>query len=342
MKPCPDMQLAITLYHANELDDAERLAVERHLAACPACRAAAERIGEIAALAAEQPGAPGAMARSATPAVAAEEVAAATAREEQLMTALQIRTASRVRSGRRQDLPLQLHPLYLALAAMLLVAFGFLLGRLGGRPQAPDPTLQALLTGFQPVVAAGHTVQPELLNVQRVRYDPVSGQIDIEYNTLNGVRLQGTGTQPQVQLMLARAMIESDNPALRLHAVKAAGAIAAQQQSLDDELLQAINYLLAREQNQGVRLMAVRVLRALPLSEAIKKMLLQIVLHDENPALRMEAFDGLASHAGGREIEPFLQTIAKDSSSSLRVKARALQQTIAAEPVRSAELSREN
>lgn len=328
MKPCPRMQLAITLYHAGELDDSARLQVERHLEGCPACREAAERIGEIARLAAEAPG-------------LAEEPVAAAARRSRLMAALAPQPAVR----HLQPLParpISFQPLYVALAAMLLVAFGFLLGRFSGRTPAPDPTLQALLTGFQPVVTAGHTVQPELLNVQRVRYDPRSGQFEITYNTVNGVRLQGTGNQPQVQLMLARAMVGSDNPALRLHAVKAAGAIAEQQQSLDEELLQAIDYLLSKEQNQGVRLMAIRVLRALPLTDTIKKTLLQIVLHDENPALRLEAFDGLAAHADGREIEPYLQTIAKDSSSSLRVKARALQQTIDARPVRSAELSQEN
>jgi len=328
MKPCPKMQLAINLYHAGELDDGARLEVERHLERCPACREAAEHIGEIARLAAEAPG-------------LEENLAAASARRSRLMAALTPRPPAR-HTAPLPARPMPLQPLYAALAAMLLVAFGFLLGRFGGRQPAPDPTLQALLTGFQPVVAAGHTVQPELLNVQRVRYDPASGQFEITYNTVNDVRLQGTGNQPQVQLMLARAMVDSDNPALRLHAVKAARTIAAQQQSLDDELLQAIDYLLSKEQNQGVRLMAIRVLRALPLTETIKRTLVQIVLHDENPALRMEAFDGLAAHAGGREIEPYLQTIAKDSSSSLRVKARTLRQTIDAGPVRSAELSQEN
>lgn len=328
MKPCPKMQLSITLYHADALDEIARLEVERHLAQCPACREVSERIGEIARLAAEAP-------------EPDEGLASVAARRSRLMAALNSQLQeTHVAPSLPRMTPFQ--PLYAALAAMLLVAFGFLIGRFSIRTQAPDPTLQALLTGFQPVVAANHTVQPELLKVQRVRYDPATRQFEIEYSTVNGVLLQGTGDQPQVQLMLARAMVDSDNPALRLHAVKAAGAIAVQQQSLDDELLQAIDFLLSKEQNQGVRLMAIRVLRALPLNEAIKKMLLQIVLHDENPALRLEAFDGLAAHAGGQEIEPYLQTIAKDSSSSLRVKARALQQAMNAAPVRSAELSQEN
>ncbi|HNY92682.1 MAG TPA: zf-HC2 domain-containing protein, partial [bacterium] len=164
MKPCPKMQLAINLYHAGELDDGARLEVERHLERCPACREAAEQIGEIARLAAEAPG-------------LEDDRAAASARRSRLMAALTPGLPAR-QTTPLPARPMPLQPLYAALAAMLLVAFGFLLGRFGGRQPAPDPTLQALLTGFQPVVAAGHTVQPELVNVQRVRYDPASGQFE--------------------------------------------------------------------------------------------------------------------------------------------------------------------
>jgi anti-sigma factor RsiW len=324
------MQLPLTLYMANELEPAEREEVERHLNGCPACREVAERLQDLTRLAA------------AADAGTFEEPGTVQARRRRLMAALASQTRPAIRSADALFQPHQLRPLILSFAAMLLVAFGFFLGRVSSRPHAPDPTLHALLTGFQPIVEAGHTVQPELLTVQRVRYDPQTGQVEIEYNTMNDVRLQGSASQPQVQLMLARAMVESDNPALRLHAVKAAGAIALQQQNLDQELLQAFAYLLNKEQNQGVRLMAVRVLRGLPFNEAIKKMLLQIVLSDDNTALRIEAFDELAAHGEGRAIEPYLQTIARDSSSYLQYKARELQETIQAEPVRSAELSQEN
>ena len=329
MKACPKMMLPLTLYAAHELDPAECADVERHLDQCASCRLELARIEQI-----------GRMAASADSSEKAD-TAATEARRSRLFTTLSQRPIQTAVSAKRRAWLLQSSPLSLAMAAMLLVAFGFWLGRMNPKTSAPDATLQALLTGFEPIVEGGHSVQPELLNVQRVRYNHQTGEVEIDYNTLNGVRLTGRSDQPQVQLMLARAMVESDNPALRLHAVKAAAGIAAEQQSLDQELVQAIAYLLDKEQNQGVRLMAIRVLRVLPLTEPIKKMLLQVVLSDKNPALRMEAFDGLAIHAGGKEIEPYLQTIEKDSSSYLRYKAENLQKTLHAGQVRSAELSQE-
>lgn len=232
-------------------------------------------------------------------------------------------------------------PLFLTAILLLFLGAGYYLGRLSaGRAQA-DPTLQTLLTGYPADGAADQAVQKQLLDVHRVRYDPRSGQVEIEYNTVHDVRFRGSGDLPQAQQMLAQAMRESDETGLRLRAVKAAGGIAARGGSLDPDLLESVQYLLHEEQNQGVRLAALRVLRLLPVNETVKETLLRILLYDKNTALRIEALEGLTTKWGRTGIEPWLHSVAKDSSSYLRYKAAQLLREPEAEPVQTAELSKE-
>jgi hypothetical protein len=330
MQPCPHILEPLNWYLADELSVERRADIEHHLANCPGCREEAERLRAIIGL-----------ATSGNPRTEPEESAV---REQRavLMASLAARAGRTRAQHRTYSRPLFLRPVYLAAAALLLIGIGFVLGRFVARQRTVDPNLQALLTGFRPAAEGSHSINSESLDVQRVRYDPKTGQVEIEYNTMNDVRYRGDGSQPHVQQMLARAMTDGDNVGLRLRAVKAAGAIAEKEQELDPGLLQAIDYLLKKEQNQGVRLTAVRVLRALPLTESIKAVLLKIMLYDENTALRIEAFDGLAAKSDGKIIEPYLQAMEQDSSSYLRFKAKALLETNAAEPVRSAELAKEN
>ena len=374
MKVCPHMSDALIWYAADELDASQRQDVETHLAGCEPCRQELLRLEKITAIAAlgdprpAQPALPVGERRRRLmaglagrqryrrlrlwpfrPRASAGQSGAGGAGEHAAGTGMPPPSRSRPLMPGRGATPAMWgppgegawRPLFLTAILLLFLGAGYYLGRLSaGRAQA-DPTLQTLLTGYPADGAADQAVQKQLLDVHRVRYDPRSGQVEIEYNTVHDVRFRGSGDLPQAQQMLAQAMRESDETGLRLRAVKAAGGIAARGGSLDPDLLESVQYLLHEEQNQGVRLAALRVLRLLPVNETVKETLLRILLYDKNTALRIEALEGLTTKWGRTGIEPWLHSVAKDSSSYLRYKAAQLLREPEAEPVQTAELSKE-
>lgn len=376
MKFCPHMSDALIWYAADELDANQRHDVETHLDGCAPCRQELlrlEKITAIAALGDPRPGGavvpdgerrrrlmaglavevrqrrlrtwlirPRAGAPNGAPGAAGRHVPGTGAPPpSRIRPLMPSGKADQAMWGGLASAWRPLRPLFLTALLLLALGAGFYLGRLSSGRTRPDPTLQTLLTGYPQAESAGQAVQTRLLDVHRVRYDPRSGQVEIEYNTLHDVRFRGSGDLPQAQQMLAQAMRESDETGLRLRAVKAAGDIAARGGSLDPDLIESVQYLLHEEQNQGVRLAALRVLRLLPVNEAVKETLLHILLSDKNTALRIEALEGLSAKWGPSGIEPWLHTVAKDSSSYLRYKAAQLLHEPEAEPVLTAELSKE-
>ncbi|MBN1541323.1 zf-HC2 domain-containing protein [candidate division KSB1 bacterium] len=213
---------------------------------------------------------------------------------------------------------------------VLLVAFGFILGRQGTSLPASSSglnDLDALITASRAVQAQNSFIDPYLAGVERISYNPESGQIDIHYNTISDIALRGSLQDASIRLLLQKTLIETQNSAVRMDAIKAVHQIAEQEQSLDSDLLGTLGRLLFEESNPGVRLLILRVLKTLPLSEAVREMLTRIVLQEKNTALRIEAFDILTRDAQNNpETNQLLQAAQADSSSYISFRSKQLLQ----------------
>ncbi len=332
MKPCEHMKDYLMWHACDELDAKRQQEVTDHLETCPGCREEVARLRILTQ-----------MLRSG----AAPEIDGVT--QAQLRQSLLQKLAARPqRPGAVRPFGgglFQPAPLIQAAVAMLLVAFGFWLGQMRIRSTETNTPLQTLLTGIQPIQYQQQAIHPTLAGIDKLRYNPKTGEIEIQYNTINDITYQGSVYQPQAQQLLAQAMIREESPAVRLHAVKAVSGIVNQEGELTDELMQSMADLLQKEQNQGVRLAALRVLKSVPLTETSQKILVQILLYDENMALRIEAFESLyQNHLQESSLTPFLRSMEQDTSSYLRYRATQLLKQMQAEnqPVKSAQLSREN
>jgi len=216
----------------------------------------------------------------------------------------------------------------LAVAALLL---GILVGRAFFPRVKPAPAdtaeiLNKLVTGA-PVTSAGTTLAPELANVHLIQFDRVTDQVQVEFSTVNRVRLRGTIDDPVVRQLLAYAMREEANPGLRLKAVRIMNEAAPGQTRVagDDELIGALLHLLAHDPNDGVRLKALQVLKKMPLTQLIKRALIQTLLRDPNAAVRIATLDSLSNQEFMEDdTAAFEAAAATDANAYVRLRARQL------------------
>jgi hypothetical protein len=327
MKRCKSYQSLLPLYSSDELSTEEKAALEVHLADCPSCRRiVAEQTAltqQLAALPMYEP-------------------------SDQLLDAMRRRLTKRlvVQPGSLQRSHRLFQPALQAAVAILLLACGFGLGRFYNRQTEPDSALlQQILSAAQPIHTTEGEIDPYISEVEKVKYDPRTGMVDIQYHTINNIVYRGHLQSPLVKQILQQAALEETNPSTRLYAMKTMQAIAVKEQELDTDLLTSIEYLLQKEQNQGVRLMALRVLKSVPVNEAIKNILVRILLYDHNMALRIQAFETLTgSPAPNDEMEMILKSVKSDTSSFIRHRAGEMLKTIETnkkKPSTERELSRE-
>lgn len=300
----------LALHAFGELSEAERAALEAHLGGCAGCRAELEQLQAL---------------RRAAPSRPAWEPDEATLQTLRNRVSREIRRPANHSAGFLGQLLNFLQPaplLRVGLAAALFI-IGFFLGRQGAssKPGDSETLLQDLLTASGQVQSRNSEINPLLASVERIEYDSQTGKIRIFYTTLNDIELRGnllhqTGEDAAVRQLLREALLEEQNPAVRLHAVKAVESLAEQNAPLEGEIIAALAMLLEKEQNPGVRLKVLRALKHAMPHPDLKFALLGILLNDPNPALRIEALQTLASGKLSAEDLNILKKIARQDSNS--------------------------
>ena len=92
---------------------------------------------------------------------------------------------------------------------------------------------------------------------------------------------------------------------------------------LDDHNIQRLLMAAAREQdNPGVRVESVELLKDRGSSAAVRSVLLEAVTHDPNPGVRLKALEGLKSFAADADVRKTLaQMLLKDQNAGVRIQA---------------------
>jgi hypothetical protein len=324
MRTCKKFEQNLVLYLYDELTGIEKAEVEAHLQACSACRIELESLRELHAVV------------PAKPLLEPEEASLQVLRNA---VSLKIREQGKARASRRGPFFsfVQPSPVFQFGFAVLLLAFGFLLGRQiapgisTSPPVSPqsDFSLEALITASQQIQAANSKIDPFLAGVEKLKFDPATGTVEIHYNTVNDIALTGNLSNPTVRRMLRYAMLDNENPTVRLHAVKAIGGMLPEESFLEAGLLEALTWLLQNEQNKGVKLQALRVLKALPLTTEVKNIFVRVLFYDKDTATRIEAFKALTKKKLTTEDTDILMRAAQeDSSGFIKYRAEKMLQAI--------------
>ncbi|HPG38843.1 MAG TPA: hypothetical protein PLP19_13795 [bacterium] len=311
MNRCKTYKKNIILAHYKELDEIELAQLQAHLEICQACRQEAAAMQQFGALLQEnQP-------------------------EQVTETALEaMRHVMQLKLGRRKKVRtssftvLSFKPAMQFALVLLLFAFGFLVGRQGQviKPSAPgiDP-LQQLLTASGSVRIENGAMNPYLMGVDRLKYNPDNGTIEIQYNMINEVQLAGNLDNPAIKELLVYAMLSEENTNIRRHAVKAMQAAAQGRPALDMDYLQPLEKILQSDENPGLKLMALDALKAMPLNDQVKSLLVRVLLYDSNTSVRIDAFKTLTSkQMDEKDLQSFLHEAVNDSSKYISFKSEQL------------------
>lgn len=319
MQGCHRYRPLLVHYHYDELDPVMRAEIETHLKLCPACRQALEQLVQLEHQIPRKP--------LIEPDA---EVLKGLRKVVSLKLARQNRQTSQSWSLFTFIKPM---PAFQVGFSLLLLAFGFLIGRQWpGHTQPQGLSLQDLLLTGQTIRSEDKIIAPYMANVEKLAINPQDGTIEITYNTINDIRVKGTPQDPTVQQVLQYAILDDSSPSNRLNAIKAVNYIAEQEQNITPELATGLEQLLQTEENPGIRLMAVKALKQLPLTDSLKELFVRILLHDDYAPMRMEAIDALSQVPLDKSSESVLQAAKQDTSTYISNRAEKLLETLATTP----------
>lgn len=175
-----------------------------------------------------------------------------------------------------------------ALAAAAMVIFGFIAGYISFdrlHPVSPDLPEGAVTDGAYARVS----------NIHFLDADAADGELDIIYDQVRPMRLKTRMDDRRMREILAYAVLNGENPGVRLKAINAFETNKSMSPPAD--MKQAFLEALNSDPNAGVRLQALLILRRLPFDDDIKETLMFVLMHDENPGIRIAAMNFLAETA---------------------------------------------
>ncbi|MEM6647532.1 MAG: HEAT repeat domain-containing protein, partial [Bacteroidota bacterium] len=212
----------------------------------------------------------------------------------------------------------------LALTVVLLAA-GFVLGR-------QDQPLIVLQEGVPPeavLAQAQEATGSYFGGISGMQVDPLTGQVEVRYQTIAERVVRGVPTDPAVTTLLEGALLDKSNPAVRLDALRTIVSTAAQTPAPDALIVDALVTVLTDEPNEGLRLQALRALGLLhngqTFGEMAKAAVIEVMLHDANSALRIEALQLLTQNAAGTaDLTPYLEAATADTNAFIQRRAERL------------------
>ena len=169
-------------------------------------------------------------------------------------------------------------------------------------------------------------------NVRFVDSDVPEGTLGIRFEAVRPVQIMGPVDDPDIQRVLTFAVLNEQNPGVRLRAVNAVSASEGLQS--DHEIRDALVTALKTDSNAGVRGEAFNALSRYPFDEAIRDAMIHTLVFDENPALRINAINRLQEQVPAsfdENLERVLRTrMVLDENAYIRTKARTVLSNLSA------------
>ncbi len=309
----------IELLFYNELPAGEQGVTEAHLLECKECRAFHDELKKLHGVLAQY-----------TP-VEVNDRLLFEARDQLLSAIRQEGSRNSLWDGVRSFISDVFEPGYkIALGGVLTIALGFFLGYVAFRPSSVQaPSLQVPLQAVNQAPAAVKE-EGQITNVRDMSTDPNSGEVEFTFDAVMPVHMKGSVNDPKIQQVLAHALLNEQNPGVRLRTVS---AIASERIDRPDNDVRDILITAATsDQNPGVRKEALKALQKYPLDAKLKKTFLDILTHDSNSALRIAAINALASakkESTGPDqefLDVLKQRMQSDNNDYIRLRAKAVLQ----------------
>jgi hypothetical protein len=181
---------------------------------------------------------------------------------------------------------------------------------------------------------AFNTGTVHISNVKVLDNNPVSGEVEFTFDAITPMHIKGSVNDERVQKVLTHALLNDENPGVRLRSVS---AIASQSETggppVDPEVKKALLKALRSDENPAVRKEALKALQKLPFDNDIKKAFLAVLLSDKNSGIRIAVINTLDSVKGTGKLDNDILEVMKqkmhdDDNNYIRLRAKAVVQEI--------------
>jgi hypothetical protein len=209
-------------------------------------------------------------------------------------------------------------------AALLIAGFfgGYLLVN---REMSPGKSMSS------PQVSSASFVQGDakISNVHFMGNPQAGGEIEFTFDAITPVHIKGNVDDERVQKVLTHALLNEDNPGVRLRSVNAIALQTEQPRILQDQAIKnALLKALKSDENPAVRKEALKALQKFAFDDEIKKAFLHVLMHDKNSGIRIAVINLLDSvKVEGKPLDQDILDVLKqrmksDDNNYIRIKAK--------------------
>ena len=186
-------------------------------------------------------------------------------------------------------------------AALGLIAIGFFAARFTGGTAS---VAQTPVTPADDVFATVRSVHPD-----------AAGHVQITFDETRRREISGRMDDQNIQRLLLAAA-HDENDAVRVESMDLLKNRAGDAGEVRDALLNAV----AHDSNSGVRLKALEGLKPLATDPTVRKTLAQVLIADDNPAVRVQVVDLLVSHRDDSVVGMLQGLVQREDNNLVRLK----------------------
>ena len=218
-------------------------------------------------------------------------------------------------------------PLKFAVASVAMLLIGIIIGR---QLFNNNPSEEIVVQNGNKNRFASLEENISISNFRFIDSDASDGEVEFTFEASRPVHLKGKVNDPQVQSVLTYAMLNEQNPGLRLNSINAMDTEIPIQ--LDKDVKSALITVMMTDENPGVRREAIKLISKFPYDENIKQSLLFVITTDTVSGLRIEALNTLIESGSQgynfnpEEINLIKQKLTKDENPYIKLRSRTILQ----------------
>ncbi len=171
-----------------------------------------------------------------------------------------------------------------------------------------------MLTPPAPSVASGLPDQMVISTVRSVQPD-ASGQVHIAIDETRRRVVSGSPEDRMIQRLLLAGARDENNPGVRVEAVD-----LLKDHPVSEEVRAVLAHAAAHDPNPGVRLKALEGLKPYAADPQVRQALAQVLLQDENPSVRIHAIDMLTARPDDSMVGVLQNLVQKENNSYVRLR----------------------
>jgi hypothetical protein len=214
-----------------------------------------------------------------------------------------------------------------ALGGAALLVAGFFGGYILFNREAPQEKASSLPQATNASFVQG---EAKISNVHFVNNAQAGGEVEFTFDAITPVHIKGNVNDERVQKVLTHALLNEDNPGVRLRSVNAIALQTEQPRQLQDQAIKnALLKALKTDANPAVRKEALKALQKFAFDDDVKKVFLDVLVHDSNSGIRIAVINMLDSaRVEGKPLdqdilEVLKQRMKSDDNNYIRIKAKA-------------------